>query len=78
VAEDWVGFVVKSGTDPAIVKILNEAVNRTLAEASVRDRFTSLGFEADAGAPADLQRFIDMQVPVWSEVVRRAGIKVPR
>ena len=78
VAEDWVGLVVKGGTDPAIVKILNAAVNRTLAEASVRDRFISLGFEADAGAAGDLQRFIDTQVPVWSEVVRHAGIKVAR
>ena len=77
-AEDWVGFVVKGGTDQRNVEALNAAVNRALLRSDVRTRLLSLGYDADSGTPEQLQRLIEAQIPLWNDLIKRAGIQVPR
>jgi hypothetical protein len=35
----------------------------------------TLGFEAVGGAPAALRSLVAVEVPKWTDVARRAGIK---
>ena len=75
VIADWLGFVVKSGTPDAIIGRLNEAINKALATASVREAFAKIAAEPAGGTPAEFGAHIKSQIAHWSKVVKDAGIK---
>jgi tripartite-type tricarboxylate transporter receptor subunit TctC len=77
-AEDWYGFLVKSGTPNHIVTRLNQAVNKALAKQNVRDALAKLGAEPVGGTPAEFGSLIKSQLVYWQNVVKQAGIKVPQ
>src|SRR5215813_2001890 len=70
--EDWVGFLVKSGTPDHIIARLNQAVNKP----KVRDAYASLGAEPVGGNPAEFGNLIKSQLVYWDNVVNQAGIKM--
>jgi tripartite-type tricarboxylate transporter receptor subunit TctC len=76
VIQDWVGFVVKSGTPDAIVTRLNEAINKALAKPNVREAFAKIAAEPAGGSPAELGAHIKSQIAHWGKVVKDAGIKI--
>lgn len=76
VIADWVGFVVKSGTPDAVIAKLNEAINKTLAKASVREAFAKIAAEPAGGTPGEFGAHIKSQIAHWSKVVKDAGIKI--
>jgi tripartite-type tricarboxylate transporter receptor subunit TctC len=78
VAEDWVGFVVKSGAPADYITILNMAVNRALGKSSVRAALGSLGYEPSGGTPEKLGSLISAQFGYWSDVIHETGIKLPQ
>jgi tripartite-type tricarboxylate transporter receptor subunit TctC len=53
IIQDWVGFVVKSGTPNDIVVRLNEATNKALAQPRVREAFAKIAAEPAGGSPAE-------------------------
>jgi tripartite-type tricarboxylate transporter receptor subunit TctC len=53
VLEDYVGYAVKSGTPKDVVARLNDAINRALQKAKVRDAFATLGATAAGGTPTE-------------------------
>jgi tripartite-type tricarboxylate transporter receptor subunit TctC len=77
VIADWIGFVVKSGTPDAIIATLNEATNKALAKASVREAFAKIAAEPAGGTPGEFGAHIKSQMAHWSKVVKDAGIKLP-
>jgi tripartite-type tricarboxylate transporter receptor subunit TctC len=76
VIEDWIGFVVKSGTPDAIIGRLNEATNKALAAQSVREAFAKIAAEPAGGTPGEFGAHIKSQMAHWSKVVKDAGIKI--
>jgi tripartite-type tricarboxylate transporter receptor subunit TctC len=74
--QDWVGFVVKSGTPDAIVTRLNEATNKALAKPNVREAFAKMAAEPAGGSPAEFGAHIKAQIALWGKVVKEAGIKI--
>ena len=76
VIADWVGFVVKSGTPDAIIDTLNKAINKALANASVREAFAKIAAEPAGGTPGEFGAHIKSQIAHWSKVVKDAGIKI--
>ena len=75
VIEDWIGFVVKSGTPDAVIGALNEATNKALAKASVREALAKIAAEPAGGTPGEFGAHIKSQIAHWSKVVKDAGIK---
>jgi tripartite-type tricarboxylate transporter receptor subunit TctC len=75
--EDWVGFLVRSGTPDHIVTRLNQAVNKALSRQKIRDAYASLGAEPGGGSPAEFGSLIKSQLLYWDNVVKQAGIKMP-
>jgi len=75
--EDWMGFVVRSGTPNDVVTRLNQSVNKALTKQSVGDALARLGAEPIGGTPAELGGLIKAQLVYWKSIVTRAGIKVP-
>ena len=76
VIADWVGFVVKSGTPDAIIGTLNEAINKALSQASVREAFAKIAAEPAGGTPEEFGAHIKSQIAHWGKVVKDAGIKI--
>jgi len=78
VLEDYVGYAVKSGTPKDIVVRLNEAINKALHKAKVRDAFATLGATPAGGTSTEFGKLIRSQVAYWSNVVKESGIKMPQ
>jgi len=78
VLEDYVGYAVKSGTPKDVVARLNDAINRALQKAKVRDAFATLGATAAGGTPTEFGKLIQTQIAYWSSVVTDSGIKMPQ
>lgn len=77
-AEDWYGFLVKTGTPNDIIMSLNQAVNTALTKQHVRDALAKLGAEPVGGTPAEFASLIKTELVYWGNVVKQAGIKMPQ
>jgi tripartite-type tricarboxylate transporter receptor subunit TctC len=78
VVEDWVGFAVKSGTQPEMTERLNKAFNQALAKSSVQDALAKLGADPAGGTASEFGKLVNSQTEYWAKVVREAGIKLPQ
>jgi tripartite-type tricarboxylate transporter receptor subunit TctC len=76
VVQDWVGYLVKSGTSNDIVQRLNEAINKALAKPAVREALAKLGAEPAGGSPDEFSKFIGSQTAYWAKVVKDSGMKM--
>src|ERR1700730_1371260 len=50
-AEDWAGILVKTGTPPAVIARLNDALNKALKTDKVREALAKLGVDPGGGTP---------------------------
>jgi tripartite-type tricarboxylate transporter receptor subunit TctC len=71
----WYGILAPAGTPREIVKKLQEESLKALKSNSVTERFASDSAVGGGGSPEEFAAFIAQQQKVWSEIVRRAGIK---
>ena len=74
-ASSWFGVSAPKGTPRDVVEILNRAINATLDEPSIAERFEKLGGAAMPGSSADFQRFVVEETDKWGRVIRFAGAK---
>ncbi len=63
-------------TPPEIIGALNAAVNRVLAESSVRARFAALGAEPVGGTPQELAAMVLEEIERWRGVIQAQGITI--
>ncbi len=70
----WVGYFAPAGTSPAIVKKLNEAVNRSLGLADVKTYLDNLGLEPQPLPPAEFAGYVKAEVAKWAKIVKTTGI----
>ena len=76
VVQDWVGYLVKSGTPNEVVVRLNAAINKALAKPKVREAFAKVGAEPAGGTPAEFGTFVKSQLAHWTGVVKESGMKM--
>ena len=76
VIQEWVGWVVKSGTPHAVIARLNEATNKALAKPSVREALMKIAAEPAGGSPAQFGALIKSETVHWGKVIKDAGIKI--
>jgi tripartite-type tricarboxylate transporter receptor subunit TctC len=69
------GVLAPAATPPAIIATLNQALIKVLSDASLKERFASLGAEVRPSSPEELGRFIRDDLAKWVKVVKQAGIK---
>jgi tripartite-type tricarboxylate transporter receptor subunit TctC len=70
----WGGLIVPGGTPKSIVARLNTEINEALPH--VAEKLTSLGSEVAGGTPEQFAELIRKETIKWSDVVKRAGIKI--
>lgn len=72
----WQGALFPAGTDPAIVARLGAEMGQAMQAPDLRARLAELGAEAIGGPPADFARFLQNELVVWGEAVRRTGARL--
>ena len=72
----WNAFFAPAGTPPAVLEKLNAALRQTLASPDLKARLASQGTQLYTGAPDEYARFIAAEKAKWSEIVKRADIKM--
>ncbi|RZJ07342.1 MAG: hypothetical protein EOO54_23565, partial [Haliea sp.] len=73
----WQGIAVKSGTPPAVLNRLHEAVTTAASSEAFRSRVGQLGSDVViSGKPEDFQTFYQRELTKWSALVKAANIKV--
>jgi tripartite-type tricarboxylate transporter receptor subunit TctC len=76
VVQDWVGYLVKSGTPNDAIARLNAAINKALAQPRVRDAMAKIGAQPAGGTPEEFGAFVNSQLAYWGKVVRDSGMRM--
>ena len=72
----WAGLFAPAGTPPAIAKRLEDEIVRALKSADVLQRFTTLTINPGGASGAELGPLMAVEIARWSEVVKKANIKL--
>jgi tripartite-type tricarboxylate transporter receptor subunit TctC len=73
--DTWIGLFLPSGTPPAVVQRLNEAVNQALQSADMKERLAALAFEPVGGTQAQFADYVKSEIVKWGRIVREGNIK---
>ena len=71
----WYGMHVPAGTPPDIVKRLQEESYKALRSSAVTERFATDNAVGGGGPSSEYAAFIAREQKIWSDIVKRAGIK---
>jgi len=74
-ADTLQGVLVPAGTAKAIVSKIHDDIVRALAQADVKERVATLGFDIVASTPEEFTAQIKTEIAKWGKVIRAAGIK---
>jgi tripartite-type tricarboxylate transporter receptor subunit TctC len=74
-ADTLQGVLLPAGTSKAIVTKIHDDVVRALAQADVKERVATLGFDVVASTPEQFSAQIRTEIEKWGKVIRAAGIK---
>ena len=68
------GVLAPAGTPGAVIATLHKAMMAVLADADVRRRLKSMGFEPAPTTPEEYQAVLRSQVEKWPPLIEQAGI----
>jgi tripartite-type tricarboxylate transporter receptor subunit TctC len=74
----WYGLVAPSGTPPEIIKKLNDAIGKILANPTERADIESKGYDVTPSTPAALTKFIKSDLSRWRGLVEKANLSPPK
>lgn len=71
----WFGFVVAAGTPEPIVKTLNEAMNKAIAEPDVQETLLTFGLIPAPGSPSDFAARLRTEDRFYGELVQKINFQ---
>jgi tripartite-type tricarboxylate transporter receptor subunit TctC len=71
----WTAFFFPAGTPAPVVQRLNEATNRIIQLADIRERLDAQGLEPVGGAQPQFADYVKTEIAKWGKVVREARMK---
>jgi tripartite-type tricarboxylate transporter receptor subunit TctC len=74
-SQNWQGLVGPAGMPAAIVKQLNDLVNKALADPAIKEQMLGQGNELGGGTPEQFAAFIKQEADRWGKLVKAADIK---
>ena len=72
----FIGVMAPAGTPSDVVRKLNGAINQSLRTPEVMATAAKLNADVTPASPEDFGAFLYREYDKWSDVVRRAGIKI--
>ena len=74
--ENFVGVLAPIRTPKPVIDKLSTEIRRVLADPAVKEQFAKLGAEARGSTPEEFTRFLTAETAKWTEVVKKANIRV--
>lgn len=74
-ATTWYGLVGPAKLPPAMLKKMNEDINKVLAMPDVMEKFEQYGAEDGGGTPEKFANFIQVEAKKWAKVVKDGNVK---
>jgi tripartite-type tricarboxylate transporter receptor subunit TctC len=74
-AVDWKVIVAPAGTPPDIVKRLNAAATKALAQPAMIAKLAEEGSAPMSGTPEEVVKYIKAEQVEWGTLIREAGIR---
>jgi len=71
----WNGLFAPAETPQSILARLERETLASLAQADIKERFASLGFEVAPQDSAAFRRFVREQLDAWGKLIRAAKIQ---
>jgi len=71
----WIGIFLPAGTAAPITQKLNDAVNRAIRSADLRERLAAQAFDPAGGSPQQFAEYVKTEIAKWGKVVRETGAK---
>ena len=76
ISSSWNGLIAPAGTPDEIVNKINADLNKVLAMPAVKEAFSNVGIAVTPGSAADFAKFLDSQIELYGDIVRKANIKL--
>ena len=67
-------FLAPTGTPPDVIKRLAEETRVILAKPDIKEKMLKAGFMVKYEGPDELRARMAREVPMWKEIVERAGL----
>ena len=74
--ESWVGLLAPAGTPAPVIRAVNAAVLKSIAQPDVQQRLVDQGYDVLGGTPEEFSRLIASDVKTYSRVMREAKIRI--
>jgi tripartite-type tricarboxylate transporter receptor subunit TctC len=74
-SDTWNALSAPPKTPVAAVAKLNDALNKTMKDPELLERYKALSLSPGGGTPAEMDTFVKAETKRWSEVIRAAGIQ---
>ena len=71
----WNGLFVPAKTPPEIVARLEKEALAVLAQADIKDRLASLGYDVEPMNAVAFKRYVGEQLDTWGKLIRAAKIQ---
>ncbi len=72
----WYAFLAPANTPANVVRVLQDAFAKAVADPSVNKRLTALGFAPEIKDPAAVSAFMKSEAARWGKVIKDNNIKV--
>ena len=72
----WQGLLVPAGTSRAVIDRLADALQKTMADPGVKEKFLGVGSEATPTGPEAFGAFIRAEIEKWARIGRAANVKI--
>ena len=72
----WQGLLVPSGTPRVVIDRLADAIQKTMADPAIKEKFLAVGSEATPSGPEAFGTFIRAEIEKWASIGRAANVKI--
>ena len=72
--ETWFMVFAPAGTPKAVIDKLNASLNQALGSPALKERMVREGFDPIPSTPAQAERRLAKELPVWSKLIKDKGI----
>lgn len=75
VVTSWNALAGAAGMQPDVVKVLNEAINKALADPDLQEKAKRLGMDARGSTPDEMRDRMARDIDKWRVVIEKSGIE---
>ena len=75
-ATGWQGILLPAGAPKEVIAKLADAIQKTMSDASVREKFQAVGSESTPTSPEAFGAFIDAEIGKWARIGKAANVKI--